>query len=115
MIPPIDALNLKHTSDGELICLPTLDISGQDKPFLRPVEVQLSYSSDGVANLDEKFLPVGVKPQTFSSKYGILLRNHKNTESKPAWETINESSDAIIERCQKNRIKISFSVKHFCR
>ena len=100
-------------NDG-LICFPAIGVSGQDKPFLKPVEVEFVYSTIDVASLDEDLLPVG-EEQPFTSKYGALLRSQKDSQGNQTWENVNNDATATIQRIQKDRLKISFSVEHFCK
>jgi hypothetical protein len=104
-------LSISTSPNDELIQFPVLKVSGQDKPFLEPVEVVLGYSCADVADLDEKFIPVGEK-LPFTSKYGVLLHSHNNFEGNKTWEN---AETVVIERSRKDRLEISFCVKHFCK
>ena len=97
---------------GDQIRLPVIRVSGQDKPFLKPAEVELCYCSAGVANLDERFLPVG-KTLSFFPKYGVLLRKDEDSQGKQTWKNWTDDVNAALERTQKDRIRINFSVEHF--
>ena len=112
---PADAvLNKDVHLDKNLVCAPVIKVSGQTTPFLKAVNVELTYSNDDVANIDEEFLPVGNKFK-FTTGYGLLLRSQKKTQSKSECQTLNENNDVFIERPRKDQLKFSFSLKHFCK
>ena len=114
MIPAQDIKDFKTSLNDQLISFPVIKVSGQEKPFLNPVKVELDYSTVDVAAVDEEFLPVG-KKLLLSSKYGVLLRNHKDSLGEQTWRSITDDRSARIERTQKDRLRISFSVMHFCK
>ena len=98
----------------DLVCFPVIKVSGQEKPFLKLVNVELVYCHEDVAYMNDEFFPVGSK-FPFSSKYGVLLRSHKDSHNTDEWESTKDDVNAMIERMQKNRLKITFSVDHFCK
>ena len=102
-----------HLDKNHVVRAPVIRVSGQTAPFLKAVDVQLTYSSDDVLNIIEEFLPVG-NAIKFTTEYGLLLHSRKDAESKTKWENLNENSDVYIERPRKDQLKFSFSVKHFC-
>ena len=106
-------LDVSMSPNDQLIQFPVLKVSGQDKPFLEPVEVLLGYSCPAVEELDEEFLPVD-KKLPFTSKHGVLLRSHNNSEGNKTWENVHDIETAMIERSRKDRLEISFRVYHFC-
>ena len=81
---------------------------------MKLVKVEMVYCHDDVADMNDEFFPVGSK-FPFSSKYGVLLRSHKNSRNKDEWESTKDDVNAMIERMLKNRLKIKFSVDHFCK
>jgi hypothetical protein len=90
-------------------------VSGQTNPFLKPINVVLTYSNPKCADIAEEFLPVG-KKSTFTTKYGLLVHSQKEFESKTSLEALNENGDQVfIERLRKDQVKFSFSVNHVCR
>jgi hypothetical protein len=110
---PADAvLKEEICLDKNLVCAPVIRVSGQTTPFLKAVGVELTYSHSDVVNIEKEFLPVG-KRVKFTNEYGLLLRCHKETESKSDWQALNESNDVYIERSRKDQLKFSFSVEHF--
>ena len=110
---PVDAVvNKDIRLNKSLVCAPVIRVSGQKTSFLKAVDVELTYSHSDVANIEEEFLPVGQTIQ-FTTEYGLLLRNHNETESKSNWEAVNSSNDVSIERSRKDQLKFSFSVQHF--
>ena len=100
--------------DRNLVCAPVIKVSGQTTPFLVAVHVELTYSNSDVVNIEEEFLPVGNKIN-FTTKYGLLLRSQKETQSTSKCQTLNECKDVYIERPRKDQLKFSFSLKHFCK
>ena len=112
MFPADAVVNKEIRLNKSLVCAPIIRVSGQKTSFLEPVYVELTYSHSDVANIEEEFLPVG-KTIQFTTDYGLLLRNHSETESKPNWQALNESNDVSIERLRNDQLKLSFSVKHF--
>jgi hypothetical protein len=110
---PADAvLKEEICLDKNLVCAPVIRVSGQTTPFLKAVGVELTYSHSDVVNIEKEFLPVG-KRVKFTTEYGLLLRSHKETESKSNWQALNESNDVYIERSREDQLKFSFSVEHF--
>jgi hypothetical protein len=107
-------LDVSMSPNDHRIQFPILNVSGQDKPFLEPVEVVLGYSCAAIEKLDEEFFPVD-KKLPFRSKHGILLRSHTNSEGKNTWENVQDDETAVIERSRKDRLEISFCVYHFCK
>ena len=93
--------------------MPIIKVSGQKTPFLKAVDIELTYCHSDVGSIEEEFLPVG-KRVKFTTEYGLLLHCHKETESKSDWQALNESNDVYIERSRKDQLKFSFSVEHFC-
>ena len=112
MFPANAVLNKDIRLNKSLVYPPIIRVSGQTTPFLKAVEVELTYYHSDVVNIEENFLPVGTTTQ-FTTEYGMLLHNHKETESKYNWQALNESNDVSIERLRKDQLKFSFSVKHF--
>ena len=111
---PADAvLNKEVYSDKNLVCAPVIKVSGQTTPFLKDVDVELTYSNNDVANIEEDFLPVGSRIQ-YTTEYGLLLRSQE-TKSTSKCQKLNENSDVYIERLRKDRLKFLFSLKHFCK
>ena len=99
-------------SDKNMVCGPVIKISGQTTPFLKAVNVELTYSHTKVAQIEEDFLPVGNKIK-FTTEHGLLLRSHKETQTKSSWQALNEGNDVYIERSRKDQVKFSFLVNHF--
>ena len=95
------------------MCFPVIKVSRHEKPFLKLVNVEMVYCHDDVADMNDEFFPVGSK-FLFSSKYGVLLRSHKNSRNTDEWGSTKDDVNAMIERMLKNRLKITFSVDHFC-
>ena len=95
-----------------LVYAPIIRVSGQTTPFLKAVDVELTYSHSDVVNIEENFLPVE-KATPFTTEYGLLMHNHNEAGSKDNWQALNESHDVFIERLRKDQLKFSFSVKHF--
>jgi hypothetical protein len=114
LFPADAALKKEVYLDKNLVCAPVIKVSGQTTPFLKAVYVDLTYSNNDVANIEEGFLPVG-DSITFSTEYGLLLRSRKETESRSKCQTLNESNDVYIERLRKDQLKFSFSLKQFCK
>ena len=110
MFPADAVVNKDIRLNKNLVCAPVIRVSGEKTSFLKPVDVELTYSHSDVVNIEEEFLPVGKMIQ-FTTEYGLLLRNHNKTESQPNWQALNKSKDASIERSRKDQIKFSFSVK----
>ena len=110
---PADAVSNKdvHFDKNLVVRAPVIKVSGQKAPFLKDVEVKLTYSDNDVLTIADEFLPIG-KLIKFSTKNGLLLHSRKE-ESKTKWENLNGSSDVYIERPRKDQLKFSFSVKHF--
>jgi hypothetical protein len=102
-----------HCDENLVVRAPVIKVSGQKAPFLKAVDVELTYSNNDVLNIAEEFLPVGNSIK-FTTDYGVLLHGRKDHESKTKWDNLNESEDVYIERPRKNQLKFSFSVKHFC-
>lgn len=94
-----------------LVYGPVIKVSGQSDPFLKPVDVELTYSHRDVTNISEEFLPVESNMK-FTTKYGLLLQSLEEEESKE-WENLNKDNDVHVERLRKDQLKFSFSVKHF--
>ena len=92
---------------------PVIKVSGQNTPFLKPVNVEITYSKKDVTKIREDFLPVKSNKK-FTTEYGLLLRSQKGKESKE-WENLNESEDVNVERPRLDQLKFLFSVKHFCK
>ena len=112
---PADTVFNKDVHLNEnLVCAPVIKVSGQKAPFLEAVHVELTYSNSDVVNIEKKFLPVGSKTN-FTTKYGLLLRNHKESSSTSKCQTLNDSNDVFIERPRKDQLKFSFSLKHCCK
>jgi hypothetical protein len=110
---PADAVvNNEIRLNKSLVCAPVIRVSGQTTPFLKAVDVELTYSHSDVANIEEEFLPVG-KTIKFTTEYGLLLHNHNETKSKSNWQALNENNDVSIERSRKDLVRFLFSVKHF--
>ena len=109
---PVNAVNKKIRSNKSVVCAPVVRVSGQTASFLKPVDVELTYSHSDVANIEEEFLPVG-KTIKLTTEYGFLLHEHNKPESTPEWQVLNGSNDVSIERSRKDQFKFSFSVKHF--
>ncbi len=114
LFPADTVLNNDIHLDKNLVCAPVIEVTGQTTPFLRAVDVELTYSNKDVANIDEEFLPVGNKFK-FTTGYGLLLRSHDLIESKSECETWNENNDAFIERPRIDQLKFSFSLRHFSK
>ena len=112
MFPADAVVNKDIRLNKNLVCAPVIRVSGQKTSFLKQIDVELTYSHSDVANIEEEFLPVG-KTIQFTTEYGLLLRNHDKTESKPNWQALNKSNDVSIERSRKDQLKFLFSVKHF--
>ena len=96
----------------DLVCFPVIKVSGQEKPFLKLVDVELVYCHEDIADMNEEFFPVGMK-FPFSSKYGVLLRNHKDSHNTYKWRSAEDAVNAKVERLRKNKLKMTFSVEHF--
>ena len=114
VFPANAVLNKDVYLDRNLICAPVIKVSGQTTPFLEVVHVELTYSNSDVINIEEEFLPVGNKIN-FTTKYGLLLRSQKETQSTSKCETLNESNDVFIERLGKDQLKFSFSLESCCK
>ena len=108
MFPADDVLNHDVYLDDNLVCVPVIKVSGQEKPFLKPVDVELTYAHNDVANIDETFLAVGIKIP-FTTEYGLLLRSLKKSESESSWQTLNESDGVYVERLRKDQLKFALS------
>ena len=100
--------------DKNLVCAPAIKVSGQTTPFLKAVHVEFTYSNSDVINIEEEFLPVGNKIN-FTTKYGLLLRSQKETQSTSKCQTLNESKDVYIKRLRKDQLKFSFPLKSCCK
>ena len=112
---PADAvLNKDIHLDKNLVCAPVIKVSDQTTPFLEAVHVELTYSNSDIVNIEEEFLPVESKIN-FTTKYGLLLRSQKETQSTSKCQTLNDSNDVFIERPRKDQLKFSFSLKHSCK
>ena len=114
VFPADTVLNKDVYLDKILVCAPVIKVSGQTTPFLEAVHVELTYSNSDVINIEEEFLPVGNKIN-FTTKYGLLLRSQKETQSTSKCETLNESNDVFIERLRKDQLKFSFPLKSCCK
>ena len=114
MFPADAVLNKDIRLNKSLVYAPIIRVSGQTTPFLKAVDVELTYSHSDVVNIEEEFVPVG-KTIQFTTQYGLLLRSHKETDSITKWLNLNESdcNDVYIERSRKNQLKFSFSVERF--
>ncbi|XP_028398817.1 uncharacterized protein LOC114522346 [Dendronephthya gigantea] len=112
LIPVDTIVNTDAYRDQNLIRGPVIKVSGQKVPFLKPVEVELTYSHCDVANIDEDVLPVGTKTK-MTAMYGFLLHKHKVTDSELRSEIINETNEVYIERQRKDQLRFFFSVQHF--
>ena len=88
-----------------------IKVTGQTTPFLKAVDVELTYSNDDVANVKDEFLPIGEKKK-FSTELGLLIRKKKK-ESK--CQKLNESTEVFIERPRNDQLKFLFSLNHFCK
>ena len=91
---------------------PVIKVSGQRVPFLKPVDVELTYSNKDVTNISTDILPVRRKTN-FTTEFGFLRRSQKKKECKE-WENLNEINDVWVERPRKDQLKFSFFIKHFC-
>lgn len=98
----------------ELICLPVVKVSGQQKEFLKPVVVEIDYCTERVNNVDEKFIPVG-QTLSFNSQYGVMLQSYKEIPGQFKWKNLADGESSTIYRVQKDKIRITYAVKHFCR
>ena len=87
-----------------------IKVTGQTTSFLKAVDVELTYSNNDIADIEEEFLPVGNKSE-FTNEYGLMLRSQK---SKSECETLN-GSNMYIDRPRNDQLKFLFSVKHFCK
>ena len=114
VFPANAVLNKDVYLDRNLICAPVINVSGQTTPFLEAVHVELTYSNSDVVNIEEEFLPVG-NQINFTTKYGLLLRSQKETQSTSKCEKLNESNDVFIERLRKNQLKFSFPLESCCK
>ena len=113
MFPPDAVLKKDVRLNKSLVCAPVLGVSGQKAPFLHDVDVELTYSHNDVVNIEEEFLPVG-KNVKFTTEYGLLLRSNRDVEFGTEWCNLNEGIDVYIERLSENKLKFSFSLRHFC-
>ena len=91
---------------------PLIRVSGQTTPFLKPVDVELTYSHSDVLAIEEEFLPVEKRTQ-FTTEYGLLLHSQKTPTLTSKCETLNETSNVYIERPKMDKLKFFFSVGHF--
>ena len=98
----------------DLVCFPVIKVSGQEKPFLKLVDVELVYCHKDIADMNEEFLPVGMK-FPFSSKYGVLLRSHKDYHNTHKRRSTEDAVNAMVERLTKYKLKMTFSVEHFSK
>ncbi len=112
MFPAGTVLNKDIRLDKSLVYAPIIRISGQTTPFLKVVDVELTYSHSDVVNIEEEFLPVG-KTIQFTTDYGLLMRSQEETKSITKCVNLNESNDVYIKRPRKDQLKFSFSVEHF--
>ena len=110
MFPADTVLKKDVHLDNNLICAPVIKVTGQTTPFLKAVDVELTYSNHDIADIEDNFLPVGKKSK-FTDDCGLMLRSQK---SKPECEILN-GSNLYIERPRKDQLKFLFSVKHFCK
>ena len=110
MFPAAAVLNRDLQLDKNLVCAPVIKVTGQMTPFLKSVDVELTYSNNNAADIEEEFLPVGNKAE-FTNVYGLMLRSQK---SKSECEILN-GSNMYIERPRNDQLKFLFSVKHFCK
>ena len=109
MLPAEVALNQDRNKSR--VYPPVIKVCGQTTPFLKAVNVELTYSNGDVAKVKEELLRVREKKK-FSTELGLLIRQ-KETESE--CQKFNESTDVFIERPRKDEVKISFSLNHFYR
>ena len=116
VLPADTVLNKDVHSDENLVCAPVVKVSGQTAPFHKSVNVELIYSSNDVKSIEEEFLPVPNRIK-FTTDHGLVLRSEKQTESKSKFQTLNdvESNDVYIERLERDKLKFSFSLEHFCK
>ena len=99
-------------NEENILRAPLIRVSGQTTPFLKPVDVELTYSHSDVLAIEEEFLPVG-KRTPFTTEYGLLLHSLKNPKLTSKCETLNETDNAYIERPRIDQLKFFFSVGHF--
>ena len=116
LFPADSVVNKNVHLDKSLVYAPVIKVSGQTSPFLAPVNVELTYSNDDVADINENFLPVGEKIK-YTTDYGLLIRSQKGTESKSKCQALNEAmnNNVYIERPEKDKLKLSFSLTKFCK
>ena len=95
----------------DLVHPPIISVSGRETPFLKPVDVEFVYSGDDVRDINEEFFPVGTKVP-FSSKYGVMLRSHKESQN---WRSVKDDVVAQMERIEKACLKVTVSIQHFCK
>ena len=105
MLPAEVSLNQDIYNDKSLVYPPVIKVCGQTTPFLKAVDVELTYSNDDVANVEEELLPVG-KKKKFSTELGLLI-SHKETESK--CQKLNENAEVYIERLRDDQLKFVFT------
>ena len=111
---PAGALPNKDLALNEenILRAPLIRVSGQTTPFLKSVDVELTYSHSDLVAIEEKFLPVG-KRTPFTAEYGLLLHSQKNPRLTSKCETLNETDNVYIERPKMDQLKFFFSVGHF--
>ena len=111
---PAGALPNKDLALNEenILRAPLIRVSGQTTPFLKPVDVELTYSHSDVLAIEEEFLPVGKRIQ-FTTEYGLLLHSQKKPKLTSKCETLNETDNVCIERLRMDQLKFFFSVGHF--
>ena len=96
------------------MCFPVVRVTGQDKEFLKSVKVELEYCNKHVNDMDENFLPVG-QTLLFNSEYGVMLQSYKDAQGVYKWKNVTDGASGTLERVQKETVRITFCVKHFCR
>ena len=111
---PAGALPNKDLALNEenILRAPLIRVSGQTIPFLKSVDIELTYSHSDVLAIEEEFLPVGRRIQ-FTTEYGLLLHSQKNPTLPSKCETLNETNKVYIERPRMDQLKFFFSVGHF--
>ena len=63
--------------------------------------------------MDEKFLPIGqILP--FNSGFGIILQSHEISRGQYKWKNVAVDASSTIQRIQKDKVKITIVVEHFC-
>ena len=112
LFPADEVHDMNTWLNEDLVCFPVIKVSGQEKPFLKLVDVELVYCHEDIADMNEEFFPVG-KNFRFSSKYGVLLRRHKDSYNTHKWKSAEDAVNAMVERLTKYKLKMTFSVEHF--